>query len=222
MATMDDTTQARVRWLHLTPGRFVLALLAVEGLLWLSERFAWLAWHKGYAVLTAVASIGVAMLLMLVWFAAALIFRRRFQFGIRSLMLMVVAVALPFSWLRVEMKKAERQRQAVVWVETVKGWVRYDYELTNVVTPGPNWLQALAGKDLFSDVVAADVANQYESRDGWESGEFGNPDVSDAGLEHLNAFAQLKEVQLDGTYVTDAGVAKLQQALPNCKIKHVR
>jgi hypothetical protein len=33
----------------------MVALLAVEGLLWLSERFGWLAWHKGYAVLAAVA-----------------------------------------------------------------------------------------------------------------------------------------------------------------------
>ena len=30
MTSMDDTTQARVRWFHLTPGRFVLSLLAVE------------------------------------------------------------------------------------------------------------------------------------------------------------------------------------------------
>ena len=82
MTSMDDTTQARVRWFHLTPGRFVLALLAVEVLLWLSERFGWLGWHKGYAVLTGVAVVGVAMLLMLVWFGVALIFRRRFQFSI--------------------------------------------------------------------------------------------------------------------------------------------
>ena len=50
-----------VRWFHLTPDRVVLALLAVEGLLWLSERLGWLAWHKGYAVLTAVASVGVVL-----------------------------------------------------------------------------------------------------------------------------------------------------------------
>jgi len=62
------------RWFHLTPGRFVLALLAVEVLLWLSERFGWLPWHKGYAVLTCVACVGVAMLLMPVWFAVAIRF----------------------------------------------------------------------------------------------------------------------------------------------------
>jgi len=69
---MDATTHPRSRRFHVTPGRFVLALLAVEVLLWLSERFGWLPWHKGYAVLTAVASVGVAMLLVFVWFGSAL------------------------------------------------------------------------------------------------------------------------------------------------------
>jgi hypothetical protein len=45
--TLDDTTQPRIRRFHLTPGHFVLLLLAVEVLLWLSDRFGWLGWHKG-------------------------------------------------------------------------------------------------------------------------------------------------------------------------------
>ena len=32
---MNATTHAPVRWFHLTPGRCVIGLLAVEGLLWL-------------------------------------------------------------------------------------------------------------------------------------------------------------------------------------------
>ena len=79
MATMDDTTQARARWFYLTSGRFVLLLLTVEVLLWLSNWLGWPGWHKGYAVLTSVAAVGVGMLLMFVWFAVALIFRWRFQ-----------------------------------------------------------------------------------------------------------------------------------------------
>ena len=39
---------------RLTPGRCLTALLAVESLLSLSERFGWLPWQKGYAVLTVV------------------------------------------------------------------------------------------------------------------------------------------------------------------------
>jgi hypothetical protein len=34
-----DTVVAKPRWYRLTPDRLILGLLAVEGLLWLSERF---------------------------------------------------------------------------------------------------------------------------------------------------------------------------------------
>ncbi len=236
------TSDPQTRFFYPTPGRFVLAVLAIEVLLWLSDRFGWLGWHKGYAVLTAVASVGVAMLLMLLWFGTAVVMRWRFQFSIRSLLMLALAVALPFSWLAMEMRKAKEQKEAAVWVEMVKGWIEYDYESTNVVTPGPNWLRSLVGKDLLSDVVSADLAHQYESWNGGESAQWGNLDVTDAGLEHLNGFSRLEELQLDNTQITDAGlehvgnltqlrtlslvnsevtaagVAKLQQALPNCKI----
>ena len=74
MTIMDDTTQARARWFQPTPGHVVVGLLAVECLLWLSERFRWLPWHKGYAVLMGVAAVGVAMLLMFARFGVALSF----------------------------------------------------------------------------------------------------------------------------------------------------
>jgi hypothetical protein len=66
-----------IRWSHLTPDRLILALLLiVETLLWLSEHFGWLAWHKGYAVLTAVAAVGMVLLLTLLRFVVALLFRQ--------------------------------------------------------------------------------------------------------------------------------------------------
>jgi hypothetical protein len=42
--------------------------------------------------------------------------------------------------------------------------------------------------------------------------------ITDAGLEHLKGLKNLKAVNLRATKVTDAGVADLQKALPNCKI----
>jgi hypothetical protein len=35
----DAPEKARRRWFHVTPGRLLVVLLTVEGLLWLSERF---------------------------------------------------------------------------------------------------------------------------------------------------------------------------------------
>ncbi len=98
MAIMDDTTPPQVRWFHLTPGRVVIALLAIEGLLWLSERFG--CSPPGWPVLIAVAVVGLTVLLLLLWWAAALAFRWRFQY-IRSLLLLMLVCAIPCSWLAV-------------------------------------------------------------------------------------------------------------------------
>ena len=59
----DAMTDAfKPRWFFPTPGRLLAVLLAVEALLWLSERFRWFAFnqHKGSTVLIAVASVGVS------------------------------------------------------------------------------------------------------------------------------------------------------------------
>ena len=58
------TDAPKSRWFYLTPDRLILWLLAIEGLLWLSNRLEWPTWHKGYAVLVTVAAVGVAVLLM--------------------------------------------------------------------------------------------------------------------------------------------------------------
>ena len=73
------------RWYRLTPDRVVVALLAVECLLLLSERFGWFAFsrHKGWAMLICFATVGAAFVLMFLWFLVAVLFRLRFQFSIR-------------------------------------------------------------------------------------------------------------------------------------------
>ncbi len=242
---MDATPQTRR--FRLTPARFVIGLLVVEGLLWLSDRFGWLGWHKGYAVLTAVASVGVATLVMLGWFGVALVFGRRFQFSIRSLLVLVVVVALPCSWLAVEMKKASEQKEAVETVETCC-WdvlpddgprqVTYDYEVDCKIgsgtfylyypeMPGPNWLRDLLGKDFFTHVVELHLSDsQFPDANlrclaGFshlQDLDLSRTLVADEGVQNLTGLLELERLYLTDTKITDAGVAKLQQALPNCKI----
>ena len=106
-----DATKKR-RWYCPTPGWLVLGSLAVTGLLWLSNWLGWPAWHKGYAVLAAVAGVGMVLAVMLLWWLAALVFRWRFQFAVRTLLVLALAVALPCSWMAVELKKAEQERKA--------------------------------------------------------------------------------------------------------------
>ena len=47
-----------------------------------------------------------------------------------------------------------------------------------------------------------------------------NTQVTDEGLKHMERLMNLVSVNVRGTHVTAEGVKKLQQALPNCKIKH--
>jgi hypothetical protein len=61
-----------------------------------------------------------------------------------------------------------------------------------------------AGRNFFATVVVV---------------HFSSPSVTDADLEHLKGFTQLKTLSLNGTKVTDAGEKRLQRALPKCGIE---
>ena len=220
----------------------------MEGLLWLSERYRWFWFNekKGWTVLIGVAVVGGTMLVMLLWLIASLVFRWRFQFSIRSLLLLTVAVAIPFSWLAVEIRQARRERE-VVAIEKLGGRVFWSEP------SGPPWLRRLLGDGLFITVEGVGLGRtkvtdawldtlkglnelQRLSLDDTEVTDAGleylkglnqlqwlyldETKVTDAGLENLTRLKQLQMLSLDGTKVTEAGVKKLQQALPNCKIWH--
>ena len=220
------------RRFRLTPGRLVVALLALEGFLLLSERFQWFAFdrHKGWTMLICLAAVGAAFLLMLLWFVAALVFRRRFQFSIRSLLLLVVVVAIPCSWLATEMNKARKQREAVEEVLKVRGEVWYDYQLDpsgcwipGATPPGPPWLHALLGDDPLVDVTQVALF-ESEINDAWPehlkpltklvSLRLYRVPITDAGLAHLKWLPNLRCLDIGVTKVTDAGLKHLE-ALPN-------
>ena len=199
---MTDPTP-KPRWYRLTPGRLLPVLLAVEGFLWLAERYQWFAFnqHKGWTVLVAVASLGVFFLVTLGWFLVALVFRWRFQFSILSLLVLFVAVALPCGWLATEREQAGKQRVAADWIEEAGGTVDYDYQcyppgrVTPRKPPGLAWLRKLLGDDHFADVTRVVLSGQG---------------VSDAGVEHLKGLTQLQELWLDDTKVSDAGLEYLK------------
>ena len=154
------------RWYYLTPGWLVLGSLAVTGLLWLSNWLGWPAWHEGYAVLAAVAGVGLVLVAMLLWWLAALVFRCRFQFGIRTLLVLTLAVALPCGWLGVKMWEASRQREAVKLITKANGQVWYDYQfdkdgipIKSAALPVSQWLRSLLGDDFFQTAIEASAGN---------------------------------------------------------------
>jgi hypothetical protein len=218
MASMDATSQTQARWFYFTPGRFVIGLLAVEVLLWLSERFGWLGWHKGYAVLTAVAVVGVAMILMLLWFAVALAFRRRFPFILWPLLLLAVAVALPLSWLAVEMRKAREQKEAVDTIWKAEGDVVYNWQwdlsrrgMETQQPDEPPWLRAMLEDEFFSCItqVTSGPTKQLANLPPDVPQPISTVPWDDTMLEPLAKLRELQWLDLRCTDTTDAGLEHL-------------
>jgi len=97
-----------------------VGLLAFEVFLLVSEWFQWFAFNekKGWTVLIAVAAVCLVVVVMLLWLVVSLLFRLRFQFSLRSLVVLVVAVAVPCSWLTLKLRDAERQFSAVSTIQS--------------------------------------------------------------------------------------------------------
>jgi hypothetical protein len=209
----------KLRWCRLTPERLVVGLLAVEGLLLLSEWFQWFAFneHKGWTVLIAVAAVGVAGLCTLFWFAAALLFRWPFQFSIRSLLVLTVAVAIPCSWLATERRQAQRQHE-ICEVLRISSWdVQYDFEAPQAAEPAPAWLRKMLGDDFFANVEYIWLANRTDVELAY-AGELSGlktlavtyARITDAGLAHLQGLTELQALYLGDTQITDAGLEYLK------------
>ncbi len=119
---MPDAKPKR-RWYRLTPDRFLIGLLAAEGLLLLADRFALFGLKRGsgWNVLAAVSLVGLAVLVGLLWLSVSLAFRRRFQYNLWALLVFVLICAIPCSWFVVKMQQARKQREAVEAIVNADG-----------------------------------------------------------------------------------------------------
>ena len=143
-------------------------------------------------------------------------------------------IALPCSWLAVEMKKAREQHAAVAAIVKLGGEVEWS-------TPsGAAWLRRLLGEEWFMDVERVVLCRMHCSDTGerWydnvatdtriehlatlsklKVAALSGTGVTDAGLEQLKRLRQLQRLYLCKTKVTNEGVKMLQQALPDCTIE---
>ena len=225
----DPTPQRRP---FLTPSWLIYGLLVVEGLLWLSERYRWFWFNerKGWTVLIGVAVVGGTMLVMLLWFIVALVFRRRFQFSIRSLLVLMVAVAIPCSWLAVNIQHARKQKAAVEAICALGCSVLYDWDPDAPDDTGDPFrdesndpfgsdlgkssradsLQKRArtclcrsfGQDFVSDVVVCDNLT------GWQIGH--HAPLCDADVAQLRDLPHLQILSLSDAKISNAGLASLE------------
>ena len=211
-----DANEPKRRRFYPTPAWFTAGLLAATGLLFLSEKYRWFAFntHKGLSVLIAVAGVGVVLVALVLWFATALIFRWRFQFSIRSLLVFAVAVALPFAWLAVGMKRAREQGALVAEIKKSHGIVYYDWQLDedggllpSPRPPGPAWLRSFLGDDFLADVVSIDYGEVYAAFARIADDQLWQ--VTEAELAQLERLTKLQSLSLNGGQVTDAGLAHI-------------
>ena len=167
----------------------------------------------------------------MLWFVIALALRRRFQFSLRSLLALVLAVAIPCSWFATERRSANRQAEAVRAIEAVGADVTYDHEYDSnnpsEYRAPPECLRKLLGTDFFANVLAvesrcdpsgnwwwwptdADLAH-LESLGRLRRLRFsGGAHITDAGLQHIRKLSSLRELSLDGTGITGAGLVYLE------------
>jgi hypothetical protein len=207
-------------WFHPTPGKLLIVLLVVEGILMLSEPL----FQMGWAVLTAVAAVGAFLILMLIWFVFALLFRRQFQFSLRTLL--TVAVAIPSSWLAMELKWAKERRESVEAWSKLGGVISYDYDSAGISTEGGatstclSWLRKAFGDELFVSAVSAYIrdmkVNNADLRYLKEFSELNNIQmekiqITDNGLEQFEGMRQLRWLTLTEVSITDAGLEHLKE-----------
>ncbi len=211
-----DGPEPKSRWYRLTPDRLIVGLLIAECLLWLSNWLGWPVWYKGYAVLTCMAAFGVAMAALTLWFTAALLIGRRFQYSLRSLLVLVVVVAVPCNWITVEMKNAREHSKAVKAIG-------YGYFLRpQRQSFVPAWLRRTLGDDLFDTFDGISVREGAIEDAEWKyfsalpelrvlhlSGCF--PHNSDAAMEHIKGLHQLEDLDLNcQEKITDTGLKNLK------------
>jgi hypothetical protein len=209
-------------WFCPTPGWLVLGLLIVELLLFLIERFCLVP--KGWPVLIAIVGIAVVVLLTSLWFAVALIFRRRFQYSLRLLAAFVVVVALPFSWLAVQMRNANSQRRTVGEIGRLGGVVENDLLYFSGMQSHhreplePLWIRQVLGDDFFRE-ISVSVEDDGELAEVSEVAgierisalHLGATKITDTGLVSLRKWAALKVLNLPGTAITDTGLENLKE-----------
>ena len=162
---------------------------------------------------------------------------RWLQFRVRSLLIMVAILAIPCSWLAVNLWRAERQTRAVDAIVASGGSVVYDYEDESRTGPdAPQWLVSLFGKDTFASVVTASVApdadveglkglreldahSSWADRDLYRLGKIRTLvalrmpfcAITDDGLKILSSQEQLEELVLSDTQISDVGLKHLRR-----------
>lgn len=149
--------------------------------------------------------------------------RRWLQFSLRTMLVLVLLVAVLCGWLRHKVNQSEQERRAVEAILAMGGKVEYEHEKGGQADPpGPAWLRALLGDYFFARVdyvryprgVGDESLVHLDRLRHLKTLHLGGTSVTNAGLAHVTNHRELVGLNLRATSVTDAGIAQLE-CLPN-------
>jgi len=152
------------------------------------------------------------------------------RFSLRILLVFVLLLCLPLSWLRVKLNEAREQREAVTRIEQRNGRVfahcsvNADGSSVSMIgkrTPpatGTYWLRKWLGDDFFDSVAGvlfsrADIGDDdlpcLSRLTDLQVLMLHDTQISDVGLVHVQGLTNLEVLLLRNTRVTDAGLVHL-------------
>jgi Leucine-rich repeat (LRR) protein len=122
--------------------------------------------------------------------------RRRIQFSLKALLLLVALVAVPCGWFKWKWDAKQRERAAIEEIETMGGQISFNWQATEEKDnpPGPKWLRKVLGEDFFAHVTEVLIDSD---------------DITDEWLTHLEPLTQLKYLRIRSNGITDGGVLYL-------------
>jgi hypothetical protein len=157
---------------------------------------------------------------------------RWYQFGLRTLLIVVTLFAIPCSWLAVKKNQAKRTRDAVEIIKKLGGSAHFDYEhayYKGADDRRPSISLVFSDDYLCVNVVWISFSDNNRVKDAdlkyLEGMELlwtlylDHTQITDVGLKHLESVPNLSYLTLKGTKVTDAGIAKLRKTLPKLIIE---
>lgn len=145
--------------------------------------------------------------------------RRWYQYSLRTMLFVVFVLCGLLSWLRLEMNRAQDRRAAIHALGLDEGGMYYAHQHEGHTPleppPGPAWLRALLGDDLFQRVDWVLLNSQSLTQEQWRQLEklsttrilyFTFAPIKDDDLVHFRDFQALEEMHLMGARITDAGL----------------
>ena len=170
--------------------------------------------------------------------------RRWYQFRLRTLLILVVLVlGLPLSWLGRKLHEARKHRETVNAILEVGGHVGYEYDVLGVDLGEPvyamgmwDWgdaeleklkgLTSLTQLDVDGCRGVTDAGMEHlQGLNNLEWLNISHTQVTEAGLKHLKGMTNLETLFICCLYqadrrekVSDEDITELQEALPNCRI----